>query len=188
MRYFFTRKLMLIKESDGYVVLPGGFGTLDEGFELLTLLQTGKAEPAPVVLLDVPGGTYWEGWERFLDDEVESRAARVARRPRPLHRHRRRRRGGDELLGFYRNYHSCRWVGRPPGHPAAPAPDRARSWPTSTAASPTSSRTGPSGRPSPSAPSGRASDHLDLPRLAFRFDRIHYGRLRQLIDALNALA
>ena len=55
MRFFFTRKLMLIKESDGYVVLPGGFGTLDEGFELLTLLQTGKAEPAPVVMLDVPG-------------------------------------------------------------------------------------------------------------------------------------
>ena len=61
MRYFFTRKLMLIKESDGYAVLPGGFGTLDECYELLTLLQTGKAEPAPVVLLETPGGTYWRG-------------------------------------------------------------------------------------------------------------------------------
>ncbi len=73
MRYFFTRKLMLIKESDGYVVLPGGFGTLDEGFELLTLLQTGKAEPAPVVMLDVPGGTFWQAWNEFLNTAVEPR-------------------------------------------------------------------------------------------------------------------
>src|SRR5665213_61346 len=71
MRYFFTRKLMLLKESDGFIVLPGGFGTLDEAFELLTLLQTGKAEPAPMVLLDVPGGTFWQGWNRFLTDNVE---------------------------------------------------------------------------------------------------------------------
>ena len=56
MRYFFTRKLMLIKESHAYAVLPGGFGTQDEAFELLTLLQTGKAEPAPVVMVETPGG------------------------------------------------------------------------------------------------------------------------------------
>src|SRR5665213_810596 len=73
MRYFFTRKLMLIKESDGYAVLPGGFGTLDEAFELLTLLQTGKAQPAPVVMLDVPGGTYWHVWSQLLGAEVASR-------------------------------------------------------------------------------------------------------------------
>src|SRR5213082_3605473 len=70
MKYFFTRKLMLMKESDGFVVLPGGFGTLDEAFELLTLLQTGKAEPAPLVLLEVPGGTYWRAFESFLMEEV----------------------------------------------------------------------------------------------------------------------
>ena len=63
MKYFFTRKLLLVKESDGYAVLPGGFGTLDEAFELLTLLQTGKAQPAPVVLLEVPGGRYWHAWD-----------------------------------------------------------------------------------------------------------------------------
>src|SRR5688572_4908015 len=69
-RHFPTRKLMLIKESDGYVVLPGGFGTLDETFELLTLLQTGKAEPAPVVLLDMHGGLFWASFDRFVVDHV----------------------------------------------------------------------------------------------------------------------
>ena len=73
MRYFFTRKLMLIKESHAYVVLPGGFGTLDECFELLTLLQTGKAEPAPVVLVETPGEGFWRAWLRFVEEEVVSR-------------------------------------------------------------------------------------------------------------------
>ena len=68
MRYFFTRKLMLIKESHGYIVMPGGFGTQDESFELLTLLQTGKTEPAPIVLVEVPEGSYWPTWRRFVQD------------------------------------------------------------------------------------------------------------------------
>ena len=69
-RYFFTRKLEFVKESDGFVLLPGGFGTLDEAFELLTLLQTGKAQPAPVVLLDVPGGTYWQTGRSSSSEEL----------------------------------------------------------------------------------------------------------------------
>src|SRR5207245_322886 len=73
MKYFFTRKLMLMKESAGFAVLPGGFGTLDEAFELLTLLQTGKAAPAPIVLLEVPGGTYWHSWDGFIRDELVTR-------------------------------------------------------------------------------------------------------------------
>src|SRR4051812_19139116 len=70
MKYFFTRKLMLMKESSGFVVLPGGFGTLDEAFELLTLVQTGKADPCPIVLREIRGGPYWHAGERFLLDEV----------------------------------------------------------------------------------------------------------------------
>src|SRR5690606_27433829 len=70
MKYFFTRKLMLVKESRGFVCVPGGFGTLDEMFELLTLQQTGKAEPTPIVLLDAPGGTFWKGLERFVEDQL----------------------------------------------------------------------------------------------------------------------
>ena len=66
MKYFFTRKLMLVKESKGFVCLPGGFGTLDETFELITLTQTGKGLPVPIVLLDTPGDPYWETVDEFI--------------------------------------------------------------------------------------------------------------------------
>ena len=111
MRYFFTRKLMLIKESDGYAVLPGGFGTQDECYELLTLLQTGKAEPAPVVLVETPGGNYWEDWKQFV---VSAAMEHGYISPEDLALFRVANsvdEAAEEILGFYRNYHSCRWVG-----------------------------------------------------------------------------
>ncbi len=184
MRYFFTRKVMLIKESDGYVVLPGGFGTLDEGFELLTLLQTGKAMPAPVVLLDLPGGDYWSGWDRFVEDTVAPRGL-ISPDDRSLYRITDDVEAAvDELLGFYRNYHSCRWVGdllvlRLQVEPdAAELADLGRRF-ADIVASGTIRRT------NPLPPERSDRDHLELARLALRFDRAHYGRLRQLIDALN---
>ena len=73
MKYFFTRKLMLIKESQGFVCLPGGFGTLDEMFELLTLTQTGKGIPVPIVLLDAPGDPFWEGVDTFVREQLIAR-------------------------------------------------------------------------------------------------------------------
>ncbi len=186
MRYFFTRKLMLIKESDGYAVLPGGFGTLDEAFELLTLLQTGKAQPAPLVLLDVPGGTYWDRWQEFLDAEVaagglispEDRSLYVITSDVDA--------AAAELLGFYRNYHSCRWVGdllvirlR-----VAPTRDQLARLNHGFADIVASGSIRPT---KPLGPERSSHDHLQLPRVALRFDRIHYGRLRQLIDSLNDL-
>jgi hypothetical protein len=66
MKYFFTRKLMFVKECDAVVCLPGGFGTLDEAFEVLTLLQTGKRELMPLVFLDAPGGSYWSDWLAYI--------------------------------------------------------------------------------------------------------------------------
>ena len=92
MKYFFTRKLMLVKESHGFVSLPGGFGTLDETFELLTLVQTGKASPAPIVLLDEPGGTFWPGLDRYLARPRRPNGYIHADDLVALHRHRRRRR------------------------------------------------------------------------------------------------
>jgi len=186
MRYFFTRKLMLIKESDGYVVMPGGFGTLDEGFELLTLLQTGKAEPAPVVMLDVPGGTYWSGWDDFVATTVEPRGL-VSPDDRSLFMITDDVEAATaEILGFYRNYQSCRWVGdllvmrmfRAPG-PAELA--RLNSEFGDIVAG------GSMRLSNPLPPERSDGDHLGLDRLVFRFDKVHYGRLRQLIDELNDL-
>ncbi|MEK6693989.1 MAG: LOG family protein, partial [Nitrospirota bacterium] len=107
-KYFFTRKLFFARESHASVMFPGGFGTHDETFEILTLLQTGKNNPHPVVMMDLPGGSYWKKWERFVREDMlalnlispadtglfrimDSAEAAV-----------------DEIDGFYRNYHSSR--------------------------------------------------------------------------------
>ncbi len=188
MKYFFTRKLMLIKESDGYVVLPGGFGTLDEAFELLTLLQTGKAEPSPVVLLDVPNGTYFKGWRDFVEQEVVTRGL-VGADDLVLYRITDSVDvAAEEILGFYRSYSSLRYVGdrlvmrlkvRPVAAELAEldaafadicVPDR-----------------GGFSLVPPSPAEVAELDSLDLHRLSFPFDRLQLGRLRQLIDHLNRL-
>ena len=186
MKYFFTRKLLLIKESFGYAVLPGGFGTLDEAFELLTLLQTGKAEPAPVVFLEVPGGSYWKAWDRFVTEEVESRELitpgdsclyRIVDRVEDA---------AQEILGFYRNYHSIRWVGET-------LVIRLQSRPTEAEAAGLTERFSDIveapirvlDRPLPAE--RRSDDFPTLPRIALRFDRLSYARLRLLIDELNTL-
>ena len=184
MRYFFTRKLMLIKESHGYAVLPGGFGTLDECYELLTLLQTGKAEPAPVVLVETPGGSYWSQWQEFVE-ELSSGPGYISADDLVLYRIVTTvEDAAKEVLDFYRNYHSCRWVG-----------DllvlRLQTAPSSTELTGLNREfkdivaSGSIRLASPFPPERSDNDQLELARAAFRFDRVHYGRLRQLIDALN---
>lgn len=187
MKYFFTRKLLLIKESYGYVVLPGGFGTLDEAFELLTLLQTGKAEPAPVVLLDLPGGGYWQGWERFVSEEV---ASRLLVNPDDAKLYRivdRVEDAAGEIVGFYRNYHSLRWVGDRLVIRLAARPNRDEVAKLSDAFSDIM-RGRIEALDGPLPAERRSADFPDLARVALRFDRVSYARLRELIDALNRLA
>jgi hypothetical protein len=186
MKYFFTRKLLLIKESFAYAVLPGGFGTLDEAFELLTLIQTGKAEPAPVVLLEIPGGSYWKGWERFLSEEVASRNL-ISPGDASLYRIVERvEDAAAEILGFYRNYHSLRWVGNT-------LVIRLEAKPTDAEVAALSQEFADAVRgpirnlDAPLPAERRSEDFPDLARVAMRFDRVSYARLRELIDALNTL-
>ncbi len=186
MKYFFTRKLMLMKDSSGFVALPGGFGTLDEVFELLTLLQTGKAEPVPVVLLDLPGGTFWHQWERFLEEEVASRGL-ISPLDSALYRVTDDVEvASSEIMGFYRNYHSRRFVG-------STLVLRMRHSPTREQLAALNDQFSDlclaGGIESSEAlgPERRYHDHLDLARVSLTFDPMQASRLRQLIDALNAL-
>ncbi|MGA2304667.1 MAG: LOG family protein [Acidimicrobiales bacterium] len=184
MRYFFTRKLMLIKESHAYAILPGGFGTQDESFELLTLLQTGKAEPAPVVMMETPGGTYWQGWLRFLEEEAiasgwvspeDTALFKVATTVEEA---------TDEILGFYRNYHSCRWVGDLFVMRVLTAPSRRELADLNRRFADIVTR-GTIRIASAFPPERSSNDHPELPRLALRFDKWHFARLRELINAVN---
>ena len=184
MRYFFTRKLMLIKESHAYAILPGGFGTQDESFELLTLLQTGKAEPAPVVMMETPGGTYWRGWLRFLEEEAiasgwvspeDVALFKVATTVEEA---------TAEILGFYRNYHSCRWVGDVLVLRVQTAPSRAELAELNRRFADIVTR-GTIRSATAFPPERSSNDHPELPRLALRFDKWHFARLRQLINAVN---
>ena len=109
--YFFDRKLNFVKESHAFALFPGGFGTMDETFEVLTLMQTGKARVIPVVLLDRPDGDYWETWKRFLTDHlfklglVSSEDFSFFKIAHDVDE------AVEEILHFYKNYQSARWVG-----------------------------------------------------------------------------
>jgi uncharacterized protein (TIGR00730 family) len=183
-RYFFTRKLEFIKESDAFVLLPGGFGTLDEAFELLTLLQTGKAQPAPVVLLDTPGGTYWREWHAFAEAELVETGYVSPADMHLVHVTNHVDAAVAEVLGFYRNYHSQRFVDGRLVIRLLTRPD-----PASLARLSDEFSDIIASGTLESIDTTRAEladgDHVELPRIAFRFDRRSWARLRVLIDRLN---
>jgi uncharacterized protein (TIGR00730 family) len=184
-RYFFTRKLAFMKESHGFVLLPGGFGTMDEAFELLTLVQTGKSHPAPIVLLEVPDGTYWASWRRFVEEELAGRGLISPDDLRLLKVTDDVAEAVAEIEGFYANYHSLRFVDRElvlrmqrlPGQGELARLNEEFAGIMQGPMEPTQA----------SAAEVADNDNVELARLRFRFDRTHWARLRCLIDELNRI-
>jgi hypothetical protein len=184
-RYFFTRKLLFIKEADAATLLPGGFGTHDEAYECLTLVQTGKTRPIPIVFLDAPRGTYWKTWKRYVEDHL-LRQRLISREDMSLFKVTSSiDEAVAEITGFYRVYHSARNVGRMLvlrlTHPLPEALARTleREFADIIVSGGLTQR---------SAALDEEDDEPEiamLPRLVFHFDRTHFGRLRQMIDALN---
>lgn len=109
-KYFFTRKLLFIKESHATALFPGGFGTLDEGFENLTLIQTGKSDPRPIVFVEPPGGGFWEGLLKFFDERL-CREGMISLKDTSLYKVTSSAQEASEvILRFYSVYHSLRYV------------------------------------------------------------------------------
>ena len=184
-RYFFTRKVFFVKEADAVVLFPGGFGTHDEGFETLTLLQTGKTRPIPLVLLDRARGTYWTTWQRYVEDHILRRGM-IAREDLSLYKVTDKVDAAvNEIVTFYRVYHSSRYVGDrfvirlSQALPEEYVRGLAAEFRDITDESGIEQRRALSAE--------RDEQHVfHLPRLVLRFDRRRFGRLRQLIDRINA--
>lgn len=180
-RYFFTRKLMFMSHSDAVAAFPGGFGTMDELFEVLTLLQTGKASIIPVVLLEGGNGEYWKHWERYLHDHFLDNGW-ISKED--LHFYYRASSADDarqHIQKFYRRYHSSRYVKdqlvlrlNEPLHPDQV--DLLNEKFGSIVQSGTMSLCNPF---------PEEKDHLDLPRLTFHHIRRKFGLVRALIDQIN---
>ncbi|MFO1497726.1 MAG: LOG family protein [Verrucomicrobiota bacterium] len=184
-KYFFTRKLIFIRHSDAIALFPGGFGTLDEGYEALTLMQTGKSQIMPLVLIDRPGGTYWRTWDENVRDHL-LRNELIS--PEDLYLYQITD-NIDQAVGwitrFYRNFHSMRFV-------KDLLVIRLKSVPSPSALARLNQDFGDiiTGEKiqvlQPAADDRDDKEYLDLPRIAFGFDRKSYGRLRQMIDLLNS--
>ncbi len=184
LKYFFTRKLLFVKEVHAIVCCPGGFGTQDEAFESLTLVQTGKRDLMPIVMLDEPGGTYWSGWRDYIQTELLDHGM-ISPSDMSLFKVTDDvEEAVDEVIGFYSVYNSMRFVRdrlvirlhvEPPDELVERLNDEFAD-------------VVESGRIEKSAVHRLEADdeHLrDLPRLSFVFNRKAVSRLREMVDLLN---
>jgi uncharacterized protein (TIGR00730 family) len=186
-KYFFTRKLMFVRSSHAIALFPGGFGTMDEGFEVLTLIQTGKSVPMPVVFINHPGGTFWNAWQDYVENRL-LKDGLIGRHDLALYKITDSvEEATEEVRHFYSNFHSVRYaredivlrLHRTPSD-AAMADIRAKF----------SDILKPGGEFRLSGPLPVEKDEpalSDLRRLVFPFNRRDHGRLRMLIDELNNL-
>jgi uncharacterized protein (TIGR00730 family) len=185
--YFFTRKLMFVRSSHAVVIFPGGFGTMDEGFEVLTLVQTGKSVPTPIVFVDKKDGDYWPMWQDYVERQLLARGL-IGRDDLALYKitdsvdaaiH--------ECRHFYSNYHSMRYFKGDAIFRLHRAPD-ARALDEINGRFRDINKGNEPFRVTDALPAERDEPALaHMPRLAFPFNKRDHGRLRMLIDYLNDL-
>ncbi|MEE8359552.1 MAG: LOG family protein [Candidatus Omnitrophota bacterium] len=184
-KYFFTRKLIFIKETDATALFPGGFGTNDEGYEVLTLIQTGKSKPRPIVLMEPEGSTYWTAWLHFAENQlvkngfIDKEDFNFCKLVRSV----------DEAVkyieGFYRVYHSIRYT----SGVTLLRLNKKLSENTLKSLNLKFKNILTSGKIRSSGPSDEEmqnKEHLSLPRVAMNFNKRDYGRLFEMINFINS--
>ena len=185
-KYFFNRKVAFLKESDAIVLFPGGFGTLDEGVETLTLVQTGKRNPVPIIFMDEPGGTFWTKWTEFVEETLVQRGY-ISKSDLALFE---RTDSNEDVVQrikhFYSRYHSLRYV-----HDLLVI--RLTSGISGQKLADLKARFSELLRPggeiylSGSLPEEEDEPEIkDLPRLVMDFNRKNFGGLKSLIDFINS--
>jgi uncharacterized protein (TIGR00730 family) len=184
MKYFFTRKLMFVKECDAVVCLPGGFGTLDEALEVLTLLQTGKRDMVPLVLLDEPGGNFWNSLQSFIRERLLDQGMISAEDLSLYTVTDDYQVAVAEIMNFFRVYHSMRYV------KSQLVFRLAERLPSTLLAKINRHFSDILAEGQFEQTEALADEHdepdlIELPRLVFSFNRRDLGRLRQLIDCIN---
>ncbi|MBD1918691.1 MULTISPECIES: TIGR00730 family Rossman fold protein [Cyanophyceae] len=185
-KYFFTRKLFFLRESDALVLFPGGFGTQDEAFESLTLIQTGKADPMPIVMVDHPGGNYWQGWDSYIREHLLSRGLISPDDPSLYTITDNVDDACHAISSFYRVYHSCRYTSdrlviRLKSDLPEGAVDLLNQEFGDILAKGTIEK-------SAALPEEQKDETIALPRLVMHFNNRDFGRLHQLIWRLNDLS
>jgi uncharacterized protein (TIGR00730 family) len=185
-KYFFNRKVAFLKEADAVVLFPGGFGTMDEAMESITLLQTGKRYPLPLIFIDTPGGTYWEHLRSFLEDELSQRGYIARDDFRLIERVTGPEEAVKKIQAFYSRYHSLRYVGEQLVMRLLSPLSQEQ---VARLKKQFANILVPGGDIRLCGPLDDEKNEVELatlPRLVVDFSNRDFGRLRELVDAINA--